>query len=144
MTRRDASSADSSPSCDATSKTREIAGSGDVLALGFLVLMVIASPLSYIHHLIFLYPGSLMAWRQMARAGVPRLLGGGVLLGLCLLASLNFPAWYGSGWVPVPLRSVNLFVLLVLLLLSLLGVRHLRLRSIATEPRTTSGGSSER
>jgi alpha-1,2-mannosyltransferase len=120
----------------ASVKTREIAGSTEVLMLSFLAFMVMASPLSYVHHVIFLFPGAVLAWGRMSRSGLPQHVRDGFLLIMCILvhvASLNFPAFFEAARVPKALRSVNLFALIGLLLLSLLAARLLWRREVAHE-----------
>jgi len=125
----------------ASIRTREVAGSDEVLMLGFLAFMVVASPLSYVHHVIFLFPGVVLAWGRMSRSAIPQRVKNGFLLSICILVCLvscDFPAIVKEAGLPEALSSVNLFALLGLLLLSLLAARLLWRREVAHEASTSA------
>jgi alpha-1,2-mannosyltransferase len=120
----------------AAAKTREISGSIEVLALGFLALMVMASPLSYVHHVIFLFPGAVLAWGSLSRSDVPNHVRDQFLLILCILVYLvsrDFPAIAREAHLPEALSSANLFALIGLVLLSLRAAQILWRRAVAEE-----------
>ncbi|AUX26103.1 uncharacterized protein SOCEGT47_066620 [Sorangium cellulosum] len=82
--------------------------------LPLLVTMVVASPFTYVHHVLYVFPAALFALDRATekerRAEV------GVILGLLSLATIDFPYVYERFKAPLPplLLSVNLYVLLAL------------------------------
>lgn len=103
----------------------------ELFLVPLLVIMVIAAPLTYIHHTLYIYPA---IWLLLSRS-----LGGGkwskFFAGLLLLAtavaSFDFPvryAWYlshfhFSPWFTALFTSLNLYALLVILLISCTIIR---------------------
>ena len=75
------------------------------------VVMIVASPLAYTHHVIYLLPGLLLAL-HLALRDERRVLAGALLV-LGALASTEFPNVYTSGW-PTLALSLNLYALLAL------------------------------
>lgn len=101
-----------------------------VLLLGpYLIFMVIASPVAYSQHVIYLYPGLLLTlWhfvQKTDRRMVKRCL---VILLLVAVASLNFTyiiyAQFGINWVL--LQSLNLYALLALFVISLILAENVK------------------
>lgn len=88
--------------------------------LPLLVTMIVASPFTYVHHVLYVFPAALFALARAAseerRAEV------GALLGLLSLAALDFPYVYERFKAPLPplLLSVNLYVLLAIYALGML------------------------
>jgi alpha-1,2-mannosyltransferase len=107
----------------------------DGVLLAVLVTMVLISPYTWIHHLVFLYPGVFLLLRSIlvrVRAGHDRKLLLSVLV--CVVGlTINFPHLYPSMGVPEVIRpvvtSMNFFFLLALfavaLRISLRPQRHL-------------------
>ena len=84
------------------------------MLMPYLVLMIISSPLAYLHHVIYIYPGLLVAGWALLESGERRTLGASVAL-VCLaaIASMDFPVHYDRLGSPVAaLRSLNLYALL--------------------------------
>jgi alpha-1,2-mannosyltransferase len=106
-------------------KTRRDERVAELMLLPFLVLMVISSPLTYVHHVLYVAPGFVLslsyAWaglrgRRRAAAVVSLLLAGAV-------AGFRFPDLYWH-WTLSPLEaklftSLNLYALLALMLIGL-------------------------
>jgi alpha-1,2-mannosyltransferase len=92
------------------------------LLLPYLVLMIIASPLTFFHHIIYIYPGILViSWILLHRAKREAILLLLLLLGTALIASIDFPIYYEALSIEAELlRSLNLYALLVLFGLGLL------------------------
>jgi alpha-1,2-mannosyltransferase len=93
----------------------------DLYLLPFLVLMVVSSPFTYLHHGVYVLPGAVLAltWVWEAFRPAARLAWAAVLLALLRLASTNFPERYRD-WDLSPLAgrlatSLNLYALLLLL-----------------------------
>jgi len=97
----------------------------DGVLLAVLIAMVVISPYTWIHHLVFLYPGAFLLLRSIllrARAGHDRKILLSVLICLAGL-TINFPQLYPSMDVPEVIRpfvtSMNLFFLLALFAVAL-------------------------
>jgi hypothetical protein len=96
-----------------------------LLVLPFTVLMVIASPLAWRHHLVYLFPGLFLAIRALV--GDPAASGKWVWVGaLVVLAAgstMDYSFVYGQANIPEVVRpiltSLNLYCLLGLLFTSL-------------------------
>lgn len=103
------------------------------LLLPYLVLMAIASPLTYLHHVVYLYPGLLGVLLLESRDARSRSLQIATFV-FCVVASTDFPSVYKkAGWPmesPALLTSLNLYALLALFFLAL---ALLRLRTAAAE-----------
>lgn len=96
-------------------------GKGGLLVLPYLIFMIIASPLTYLHHVVLIYPGLLItAWLIMPREKRGSYVLLAVMLGLAFIASTDFPLLYNrlqiNGGI---LSSVNLYALLILFILGL-------------------------
>jgi alpha-1,2-mannosyltransferase len=96
------------------------------LLLGpYLIWMVIASPLTYVHHVVYIYPGLVTTmWSRAAEAGERWRTLCLIMLALAGVASLDLPMLYdrlGASWPA--LRSLNLYALLGLFVLGLLSAR---------------------
>jgi alpha-1,2-mannosyltransferase len=101
----------------------------ELLLLPLLILMVIASPVTYLHHLIFLMPGLfvLLFYILYNFKNSERKLYLGIILLLTLLICIDFPTYYRSQ-VGIKLFmfiarasffSLNLFFLILLFIFSL-------------------------
>lgn len=92
------------------------------LLLSYLILMIIASPLTYLHHVIYIYPGLLITtWLVMAKGNWYSYGGLTLILGLTVVSSTDFPLLYGSLRIEWNvLRSLNLYALLFLFVLGLI------------------------
>lgn len=107
----------------------------DLYLLPFLVLMVVSSPFTYLHHVVYVLPGAVLAltWVWKTFRPVARVAWVAFLLGAMRLASTNFPEKYGD-WDLSPLAgklatSLNLYTLLLLLAVSVaLATRALHRR----------------
>ncbi len=105
-------------------RTRE-ARSYHLLVLPFMVLMVIASPLAWRHHLVYLLPGVFLTVRYLVsdpvRSG--KWAWAGVFLALAAGSTMDFSLVYGHLALPEVIRpiatSLNLYCLLGLLFASL-------------------------
>jgi alpha-1,2-mannosyltransferase len=87
--------------------------SARLLLLSHLIVMVVAAPYAYLHHVTFIYPGVLLTayalWQLPQRRGTTAL----VLLSLCtLIASIYFPRLYSLASLHYAFRSINLVGLL--------------------------------
>jgi alpha-1,2-mannosyltransferase len=92
----------------------------------YLILMLVASPVTWRHHLVLLVPGVVFILRELwfERRGVPRVAGIGLICLLAALAAMDFQAMYplfsiSEDWRPI-LTSLNLWFLLMLFAASLL------------------------
>ena len=103
---------------------RSVAGRQGLL-LALLIVMTVVSPYTWLHHMVFLYPGAFLMLRDMVGRSeerpVRRLL---VLSALCLAgATMNFPELYPLMGIPETIwgfaTSLNLFFLLGLFALAL-------------------------
>jgi alpha-1,2-mannosyltransferase len=97
-----------------------------LLLLPYLVLMVVASPLAYLHHVIYIYPALLAAaWLLVARGDRRSWVLLALAAGAALIASIDFPLYYRTLHVPPGvLQSLNLYALLVLFFLGLALPEH--------------------
>ena len=89
---------------------------GKLLLLPYLILMIIASPFTYLHHIIYIYPGLLLTiwavWDGCCRLRVPLLF---CLISLTIIASIDLPAMYKDVDLQMTiLSSLNLYALLCL------------------------------
>jgi hypothetical protein len=95
--------------------------------LATLVLMVVVSPYSWFHHLVFLYPGLVLMFRDLSLGAGRRWILRAVCTVLLLGAAINFPALYGRIDIPEAIRpfvtSMNLFMLMGLFLAALWWAR---------------------
>ncbi|WP_434043286.1 MULTISPECIES: glycosyltransferase family 87 protein [Sorangium] len=84
------------------------------LLLPLLVAMVVASPFTYVHHVLYIFPAALYALDRAAKE--ERRLEMGALVGLVSLATIDFPYVYERFNAPLPplVLSVNLYVLLAI------------------------------
>ncbi|WP_159397842.1 glycosyltransferase family 87 protein [Sorangium cellulosum] len=84
------------------------------MLLPLLVTMIVASPFTYVHHVLYLFPAALFALDRATKQ--ERLLEMGALLALISLATIDFPYVYERFKAPLPplVLSMNLYVLLVL------------------------------
>lgn len=98
--------------------------------LPYLILMVIASPVTWLHHLVYLLPGLVFVlrdrwFRRHEKRGRWSLL---VILALVVASSYNFQAMYPAMAIPEELRpfvtSLNLYTLLALFGVSLFLLRN--------------------
>ncbi len=112
--------------------TRKLLGTApDLFLVPLLVIMVIAAPLAYIHHTLYIYPA---VWLLLSRS-----LAGGkwskifpvLLLLAAAAASFDFPVrypWYFSHfhfspWFTALFTSLNLYALLFILLISCIIIK---------------------
>ncbi|AUX36732.1 uncharacterized protein SOCE836_089470 [Sorangium cellulosum] len=84
------------------------------LLLPLLVTMVVASPFTYVHHVLYLFPAALYALDRAAAQ--ERRIEMGALVVLLSLATIDFPYVYDrfKGRLPELALSVNLYVLLAI------------------------------
>ncbi|KYF61231.1 hypothetical protein BE11_39780, partial [Sorangium cellulosum] len=84
------------------------------LLLPLLVAMVVASPFTYVHHVLYIFPAALYALDRAVKD--ERRLEMGALVVLISLATIDFPYVYGRFKAPLPplALSVNLYVLLAI------------------------------
>ncbi|WP_437936298.1 glycosyltransferase family 87 protein [Sorangium sp. So ce341] len=84
------------------------------LLLPLLITMVVASPFTYVHHVLYLFPAALYALDRAAAQ--ERRLEMGALVVLLSLATIDFPYVYDrfKGRLPELALSVNLYVLLAI------------------------------
>ncbi|WP_437732442.1 glycosyltransferase family 87 protein [Sorangium sp. So ce1335] len=84
------------------------------ILLPLLVTMVIASPFTYVHHVLYIFPAALYALDQAVKR--ERRLEMGALVVLISLATIDFPYVYERFKAPLPplAVSVNLYVLLAI------------------------------
>ncbi|MCD4655602.1 DUF2029 domain-containing protein [bacterium] len=96
-------------------------GIGEFLLLPYLVLMVVGSPLTYLHHVIYIYPGLLLCtWIVLRKGGRLASVLLTCLVGLTVVASIGFPLLYGRlGVESTVLKSLNLYALLCIFVLGL-------------------------
>lgn len=97
----------------------------NLLVSSFLVLMIVASPFAYRHHVIYLLPGAvlLLTDASLGFRPVAGIVWTGLLLGVMALAGAPFPGMYAR-WSLSPqaarfLTSLNLYALLLLMALGL-------------------------
>lgn len=98
---------------------------GILLLLPYLILMTIGAPVSYLHHVVFIYPGILISSVTLLQSKhslrIPLLIG---LLTLTLIASIDFPLYYKRMGIDAPLfQSLNLYALLGLFFIGLAVAR---------------------
>lgn len=98
-------------------------GVGEFLLLPYLVLMIVGSPLTYLHHVIYIYPGLLLcSWIALIRGGRLGWVLFISLIGLTGVASIDFPLLYDQlGLHSTVFRSLNLYALLGLFVLGLIA-----------------------
>jgi alpha-1,2-mannosyltransferase len=113
------------------------------LVLASLTVMVVVSPFTWIHHLVFLYPGVFLVLRDMA--GRSRFGGAKwLLLSSLVFAGLmiNFPELYPSMDIPESIRrfvtSMNFFFLLGMFAIA---VRYSSLQLLQAPSRAARNGS---
>jgi alpha-1,2-mannosyltransferase len=82
------------------------------MLLPLIVLMIIASPLAYTHHIIYLLPPLLLELHRALRED--RRVHAGALLLLSAIASCDFPAVYSNPPPGTIWTSINLYALLAL------------------------------
>ncbi|WP_437503743.1 glycosyltransferase family 87 protein [Sorangium sp. So ce1099] len=84
------------------------------MLLPLLVTMVVASPFTYVHHVLYIFPAALYALDRAAKH--ERRLEMGALVVLISLATIDFPYVYERFKAPLPplVLSVNLYVLLAI------------------------------
>ncbi len=87
-----------------------------LMLLPLLAVMIVASPLTFLHHVVYLFPGALYSlffvWRSYpGRERWP--VAGGILL-LVGLSSFDFESRYGALGLPNEVASLNLFALFAL------------------------------
>ncbi|WP_437830314.1 glycosyltransferase family 87 protein [Sorangium sp. So ce1153] len=82
--------------------------------LPLLVTMVVASPFTYVHHVLYIFPAALYALDRAAKH--ERRIEMGALVVLISLATIDFPYVYERFKAPLPplALSVNLYVLLAI------------------------------
>lgn len=102
-----------------------------IFVLPYLVVMIVASPVAWLHHVVVLYPGIVFAVRHcLAMKGGREKLFALLLAVLTLLASLDYQPAYRALSIPEEVRplltSMNLIFLLLLFALSVLIVRRER------------------
>ncbi len=115
----------------------------ELMLLPFLVLMVIASPLTYVHHVLYVAPGLVLAL-SYAWAGLRGWRRAAVVTSLVLAASaagIHFPRLYRQ-WSLSPLEtklftSLNLYALLVCLAVALALALDLKAAPPAAEGTAT-------
>jgi len=91
-----------------------------LLLMSFLVLMIISAPLAYLHHVIYIFPGALLAlsyvWMTFPRRKSMLIVS--FLLLVLVLIGMDFPIYYDR--LPLSVvgeklfTSMNLYLLLVL------------------------------
>jgi alpha-1,2-mannosyltransferase len=95
------------------------------LILPYSILMVIASPVTWLHHLIYLFPGVVFTLRLVwfGREGIKKVLWFAGLTGIIALSAFDFQSVYPTLTISEGLRpfvtSINLISLLVLFFASL-------------------------
>ena len=96
-------------------------GNAELLILPYLIVMIVASPVAYLHHVVYAYPGVLIVAWMVFPNGNRRSCGLlAVVVGLTFIASIDFPLYYNAlhlNWVI--LRSLNLYALLTLFFIGL-------------------------
>lgn len=100
-----------------------------VFALPYLIVMIVASPVAWLHHVIVLYPGMVFAVRHcLAMREWRGNLFAFLLAALALLASLDYQPAYRALNIPEEVRplltSMNLIFLLLTFALSMWIVRN--------------------
>lgn len=105
-------------------------GKGELLILPYLIFMIIASPLAYLHHVVLILPGLLItAWLIVPGDNRGSYVFLALMLGLTFIASTDFPLLYDRLHINAGmLRSLNLYALLILFALGLIlpGTRGVR------------------
>jgi hypothetical protein len=102
-----------------------------LLVLPFTVLMVIASPLAWRHHLVYLLPGLFLAVRSVVSGSGEnrKWVRAGALIALAAGSTMNYSPAYGDLNIPEVIRpiatSLNLYCLLGLLFVSLANAYRL-------------------
>ena len=93
----------------------------ELLLLPYFILMVLASPLAYLHHVIYLYPALLIvSYRLLCLPGKSARVLLLLILGAALTAGVDLPHYYERlGAIPAVLKSVNLFMLVLLFFIGL-------------------------
>ncbi|HEY2290247.1 MAG TPA: glycosyltransferase 87 family protein [Thermoanaerobaculia bacterium] len=106
-------------------RSRRDEKAAELMLLPFLILMVIASPLTYVHHVLYIAPGQVLAlcFAWSALRGWRRAVAVGSLLLVSAVAGFRFPDLYWH-WTLSPLEaklftSINLYALLALMLIGL-------------------------
>ena len=98
-------------------------GGLELFILPYLILMTIASPFTYIHHVIYIYPGLLITLGVLLQSNDKYAQVLLVLtIGLSLLVSIN-PNLYNSTPVLRELGPINLYALIVLFFVGLAAPR---------------------
>ena len=110
-----------------------------LLLLPHLIVMVVAAPYAYLHHVTFIYPGVLLTayalWSLPARRGERPL----VYFALAtLLASILFPRLYGLTGLHYAFRSFNLLGLAAMYLLGLWAAELWKATPLAAPQRDSS------
>ncbi|WP_437875770.1 glycosyltransferase family 87 protein [Sorangium sp. So ce513] len=109
--------------------------------LPLLVTMVVASPFTYVHHVLYLFPAALYALDRAATRR--RAVEMGALVVLLALASVDFPYVYEQLKAPLPplALSMNLYALLALYALGVVLLWRARggITSTGTSRRRSGG-----
>lgn len=110
------------------------------MLLPLLVTMVVASPFTYVHHVLYVFPAALYALDRAATRG--RSMEMGVLVVLLALATVDFPYVYERFKAPLPplALSVNLYVLLAIYALGMVLLWRERREAAAPEAAAPARG----
>jgi alpha-1,2-mannosyltransferase len=108
-----------------------------LLLLPFLISMIIMSPITYLHHIIYIFPGVLYTLLFLiinpGRMPLNRILP--VFAGLCILATIDFPLHYYlaplTGSIKNLATSLNLYALLALYYINLMIFRQQTANQVA-------------
>jgi alpha-1,2-mannosyltransferase len=110
-----------------------------LLLLPILVVSILSSSWTYLHHVVYIYPGAAVCLFVIAKefSGSVRFFLVALLLALCLLAGFDFPATYSIPATHDPISmlslSINLYALLTLFSFGIaLYYYHILVRSNTT------------
>ncbi|WP_437277133.1 glycosyltransferase family 87 protein [Sorangium sp. So ce375] len=113
------------------------------MLLPLLVTMIVASPFTYVHHVLFLFPAALYALDRAAKQ--ERSVEMGALVVLLPLATVDFPYIYSRFKGPLPqlALSMNLYVLLAIYALGMLMLWQERREEATAREALAAAGDGE-
>ncbi|WP_437588255.1 glycosyltransferase family 87 protein [Sorangium sp. So ce1000] len=113
------------------------------MLLPLLVTMIVASPFTYVHHVLYLFPAALYALDRAAKQERPVEMG--ALVVLLPLATVDFPNIYARFKGPLPplALSINLYVLLAIYALGMFMLWRERREEAAAREALAAASDAE-